>query len=112
MKKILSVAILSAFSVALVTETVLFALGKVSDLGTLAELGVAWGIVLIFFIAGVLRIAFGRTGGIGVVVVHRYEEPEEDEDSDSEEDDEPEENEDSEEDEEPEEDEDSTTSRD
>lgn len=89
MKKVLCVAILSAFTVALVAETALFALGKTTDVGSLIELGVAWGVVLVAFIAGVLRIAFGRSGGVGVVVIHHYDEPEEDEPEDGE-DDEPE----------------------
>ena len=77
MKKVLGVAILAAFVVALVAETALFALGKTGDLGSLIELGAAWAVVLAGFVAGVVRLLWGvPRSGVGVVAVFHRSEPE------------------------------------
>ena len=77
MKKVLGITILSAFVVALVAETALFALGKTGDVGALIELGVSWAVVLAGFVAGVVRLIWGVPRPlVGVVAVFHRSEPE------------------------------------
>lgn len=58
MRKALTIAVLGAFTVALVAKTVLFGLGKVTGAGDIIELCVSWGVVLAVFVASVVKMVF------------------------------------------------------
>lgn len=85
MRKTLCVAILGAFVVALVAETALFVTGHIGGLSAAIELAVAWAVVLVGFIAGVVRAAWGvGRPSVGVLWVIRKDEPEDEQEEEPE----------------------------
>ena len=85
MRKTLCVAILGAFVVALVAETALFVTGHIGGLSAAIELAVSWGVVLVGFIAAVVRAAWGvGRPGVGVLWVIHKDEPEDEQEDEPE----------------------------
>ena len=78
MKKVICTAILAAFSIGLVAETVLYVLGAPFTVGDLVELGVCWGVVLVGFIALIARLISTGGGYVGVGWFSRSDDGEDD----------------------------------